>query len=142
MKPSNAAAALVRQFEGLRLVAYLCPANVWTIGYGHTKGVKKGDVCTIAQAEAFLMQDLDEAAAPIRKLVKKPLTQNQFDALCSFILNVGGGNFAASSMLTAINRGDYKGAAAQFGRWVHGGGKRLPGLVMRRAAECDLFTKE
>lgn len=142
MKPSDHAAALVRKFEGLRLTAYLCPANVWTCGYGSTKGVKQGDKWTLAQAESRLLEDLDEAANAIRANVKVTLTQNQFDALSSFVLNVGGGNLKSSTLLRLLNASDYKGAAAQFSRWVHGGGKRLSGLVKRRAAEADLFTKE
>ena len=141
MNPSAAASRIVARFEGLRLEAYLCPAGVWTIGYGHTRSVKKGDRISESQAFAYLLEDLEEAAKPIRMLVKQPLNQNQFDALCSFVLNVGAGNFGKSTLLILLNKGSFKEVAKQFSLWVHGGGKRLPGLVTRRAAEADLFLK-
>lgn len=141
LTPSPACLALVREFEGVQLKAYLCPANIWTLGVGHTGGVKRGDRCTDEQADAWLLADLNEAAESVRALVKVPLTQSQFDALCSFVFNLGARAFAESTLLILLNKGQHKLAAAQFARWVHGGGKRLPGLVRRRAAEADLFLK-
>lgn len=140
--PSPACVELVKRFEGVELKAYLCPANIPTIGYGKTIGVKLGMTCTQQQADDWLMLDLHKAAAAVRAAVKVPLTQNQFDALTSFVFNVGAGNFKTSTLLKLLNARDYKGAAGQFSRWVHANGKRLRGLVIRRAAEADLFSKE
>ena len=141
MTPSAACLAIIRRFEGLELEAYLCPAGIPTIGYGHTKGVKMGDRCTLAQAEAWLVEDAEDAARSVRKLVQVALTQGMFDALVSFVFNLGSGRLRDSTMLKLLNKGDYTKAAGQFALWVHSNGKRLAGLVQRRAAEADLFLK-
>ena len=101
MKASSKALELIKQFEGLRLKAYLCPGGVWTIGYGHTAGVKSGMVITEAQAEEFLLSDIAifEKAINDQNLA---LTQNMFDALVSFTFNVGVGNFKRSTLLCRI----------------------------------------
>lgn len=132
--------ALIKRFEGFAAKAYLCPAGVWTIGYGHTKGVKAGDTCTEAEAEQFLRDDAGSAERPVKSLVRVPLNQNQFDALVSFTFNLGGGNLASSTLLRKLNSADYIGAALEFPRWNKAGGKVLQGLVRRRKAEADLFT--
>lgn len=138
-----AAIALVQHFEGLYFKAYLCPAGVPTIGYGHTAGVKMGQVITQAQAEALLLDDLSEALARVEVLVKVPLNGDQRGALSSFVFNLGAGSLASSTLLRLLNSGDTAGAAGQFGRWVNAtvNGKltQLPGLVARRAAEAALF---
>ncbi len=144
-----AAIDLVKHFEGLRLKAYLCPAGVPTIGYGHTAGVKMGQTITEAQADAFLAADLAAAAADVDRLVKVPLNGDQRGALSSFVFNLGAGNLQASTLLKLLNRGDYEGAAGQFGAWVKATVKdpktgaaskvTLLGLVARRAAEKALF---
>jgi lysozyme len=139
MKPSGACRALVRQFEGCRLQAYLDSAGVPTIGVGHTRSVKMGDRCSQAQADLWLTQDLDDAGAAVASLVKVPLTQDQFDALTSFVFNLGIKRLAESTLLILLNKRDYHGAAAQFSRWVYADGKVLDGLVRRRAAEAKLF---
>jgi lysozyme len=139
MKPSGACRALVRQFEGCRLQAYLCPAGVPTIGVGHTRGVKLGERCSQEQADLWLTQDLDDAGAAVASLVKVPLTQGQFDALTSFVFNLGIRRLAESTLLILLNKRDYHGAAAQFSRWVRSDGQVLDGLVRRRAAEAKLF---
>lgn len=139
MKPSDACRALVRQFEGCKLQAYLCPAGVATLGVGHTRGVKLGDRCSQEQADMWLTQDLEDAGAAVASLVKVPLTQGQFDALTSFVFNLGARRLAESTLLILLNKRDYHGAAAQFARWVHSDGKVLDGLVRRRAAEAKLF---
>lgn len=141
MKPSGAARALIRQFEGCRLQAYLCPAGVPTIGIGHTRGVKLGDRCSQQQADLWLTQDLEDAAATVATLVRVPLTQGQFDALTSFVFNLGARHLAESTLLILLNKGNYKAAADQFSRWVRADDKIQPGLVKRRAAEADLFLK-
>ncbi|MDB9983435.1 lysozyme [Candidatus Pelagibacter sp.] len=133
---------LIKEFEGLELEAYLCPAKVWTIGYGHTKTVRKGMKVTEKQAEALLKKDLERVEKAIETNVKVPLTQNQYDALCSFIYNVGGGAFQKSTLLRLLNAGDYEGAQAQFQRWNKASGVVLKGLVRRRAAERALFISK
>lgn len=139
LKPSGACRALVRQFEGCRLQAYLCPAGIPTIGVGHTAGVKLGDRCTVQQADLWLTHDLEDAGASVASLVRVPLTQGQFDALVSFTFNLGIRRLAESTLLILLNKGNYAGAADQFSRWVYGGPQKLPGLVARRAAEAALF---
>jgi len=130
---------LIKGFEGLRLSAYQDAAGVWTIGYGHTGSVHPGDRITQAQAEALLQKDTAWAQQAVRDQVKVPLTQGQFDALTSFTFNLGAGALAKSTLLRKLNAGDYAGAQAEFGKWVHAGGQVLQGLVRRRAAEAELF---
>lgn len=132
---------LITEYEGLRLQAYKCPADKWTIGYGHTDGVSANDVITEEDALFFLRQDVAETERVVSQYVHVPLTQNQFDALVSFAFNVGVGNFRTSTLLKKINAGDDDGATREFGRWIHAGGKTLPGLVRRREAERVLFLK-
>jgi lysozyme len=130
---------LIKQFEGLRLKAYKCPADVWTIGYGSTGShVREGLVITEAQAEELLRSDLrrfeDFVAANCA-----PATDNQFSALVSFAFNVGEGALKDSTLRRMHLEGDYAGAAEQFKRWSKAGGRELPGLVRRRAAEAQLY---
>jgi spore coat assembly protein SafA len=133
---------LIKGFEGLRLRAYQDSAGVWTIGYGHTAGVRPGDRISQAQAEAFLRHDTGWAQQAVRDKVKVPLTQGQFDALTSFTFNLGAGALHGSTLLRKLNAGNYAGARAEFGKWVHAGGQRLEGLVRRRAAEAALFGSQ
>lgn len=130
---------LIKHFEGLRLSAYTCSAGVLTIGYGTTAGVKEGQVITKDRAEELLLDDVKRFEDQVLRLVKVPLTQGQLDALVSFTYNLGAANLGNSTLLRLLNAGDYKGAAAQFDRWTKAGGKALPGLVKRRAAERALF---
>lgn len=134
---------LLKNLEGLRLQAYQCSAGRWTIGYGHTGGVKAGDVITQAQAEVLLTADLVRFESAVNKLVKAPLNQNQFDALVIFCFNVGFGNdgFGGSTMLKLLNGRDYKGAAGQFTKWCYAAGAICEGLYNRRVKERDLFLK-
>jgi len=141
MNINPAGLKLVKEFEGLRLKAYRCPAGVLTIGYGHTGGVREGQVITEAEAEELLKKDLLIFERGVKNYVKVPLTDNQFSALVSFAYNVGLGAFGKSTLLRKINSRDYNGAAAEFARWNRGGGKILPGLVRRREAEKALFNK-
>ncbi|THD51229.1 lysozyme [Enterobacteriaceae bacterium ML5] len=133
---------LIKHFEGLRLRAYQCSANVWTIGYGHTADVKCGDVITSEQANVFLLQDITESERTVNQQVTTVLTQNQFDALVSFVFNLGSDNFRTSTLLRKLNACDYTCAADELLRWVHAGVKSLPGLVRRREAEKALFMSE
>lgn len=139
MKISDQGLRLIKGHEGLRLESYLCPAGVPTIGYGHTRGVEMGLTCTEAQADAWLLEDLQPAERGVRELVRVPLTQGQYDALVSFVFNLGVGAFTGSRLLGLLNARDYVGAGGEFPRWVHAGKKVLPGLVTRRAAERDMF---
>ena len=130
---------LIKSFEGLRLRAYLCPAKVWTIGYGHTGDVRGGQVITQSQADDLLKQDLRRFEIAVRKLAKVPLTQNQFDALVSFAYNVGEAALSRSTLLRKLNAGDLAGTKLEFAKWNKGGGKVLAGLTRRRADEANLF---
>lgn len=143
MNHSQQACALVREFEGCRLVAYKDSAGILTLGYGHTEGVTENQVCTEEQADAWLDEDLKVADACVNRLVHVKLNQNQFDALVDFVYNVGGGNFQNSSLLKFLNLGQSLMAANEFGKWVHDAhGNVEPGLVRRRAAEKALFLKQ
>ncbi|UJB32647.1 MULTISPECIES: lysozyme [Chromobacterium] len=133
---------LIQQFEGLRLKAYQDAVGVWTIGYGHTgPDVTPGLVISQAQADALLARDLNRFETGVSRLVSVPLNQNQFDALLSFSYNLGLGSLQNSTLLRLLNQRDYAGAAAQFPRWNKAGGKVLPGLTRRRAAEQALFLQ-
>ncbi len=141
MKISLAGIDFIKRWEGLRLSAYRCPAQVWTIGYGHTKTARRGMKITEPIAERLLRQDLEVYEYSVRNLVKVSLSQNQYDALVSFCFNVGRGAFAQSTLLRVLNQGNYQRAAREFHKWVHAGNKVLPGLVSRREAESDMFLK-
>ena len=142
MKISAVGLDLIKEFEKLRLKAYFPTVNdVPTIGYGHTRGVKIGDVCTKEQADKWLLEDVADAEGCIQRLVRQPLNQNMYDALCSFIFNLGCFNFSTSTMLKMINARDYVSAAKQFARWNKQGQVVLNGLVTRRAKEAVLFSQ-
>lgn len=142
MLPSGECYKLIARFEGCRLGAYKCPAGVWTIGYGHTKGVKRGMSITNVQALSYLKSDVLIISTVVAALIKVRVTQNQFDALVSFAFNVGTYNFSESTLLKKINSGLALGSiAAEFGRWVYANGEILTGLVKRREAERELFLR-
>ena len=130
---------IVKEAEGLRLSAYLCPAGIPTIGYGHTKGVKLGDTCTKEQAEKWLENDFFTAKQEVKAVVKVSLRENQLDALASFVFNLGVRKLTQSTLLKKLNAGDYSGAAAEFDKWVFAGKVKLNGLIKRRAKERKLF---
>ena len=140
MQTGNKGIELIKHFEGCELEAYKCPAGVWTIGYGHIKGVKEGMKITEHQAEEMLKSELHEYEGYINDYVTVPLNQNQFDAMVSWVYNLGGGNLKASTLLKVLNAGDYDGVPAQMLRWNKAGGKVLEGLTRRRQAEADLFV--
>lgn len=141
MKTSDNGINLIKKFEGLKTKAYKCPAGVWTIGYGHTSGVLSTDTCTMEQATNYLKQDVKTAENAIEKYVTTALNQNQFDALVSFIYNIGSVAFRKSTMLKFINNGHFPLAAGQFDLWVYSKGEKLEGLIARRKAEKELFLK-
>lgn len=135
---------LICGFEGKRLVAYDDGVGVWTIGFGTTVypngiKVKKGDTCTEAQAKAYMAHDLKKFESAVNNAVKVSLNQNQFDALVSLAYNIGTGAFSKSTLVKKLNANDIRGAADQFDVWVNAGGKRMQGLVNRRAKEKALF---
>lgn len=140
MNISEKGKVLIKSFEGVRLTAYHCSAGVLTIGYGHTGNVKLGQKITQEQADCYLMQDLYKTEQQINKLVRVSLTQNQYDALCSLVFNIGTGAFNKSTLLAKLNKGDYHGASEEFKRWNKVGGIVNAGLVRRRQAEEDLFN--
>lgn len=142
MKISDAGLQLIMSFEGCRLEAYLDAANIWTIGYGHTgSDVHRGLKISDDRAEELLREDLAQAEAAVNKLVTMPLTQGQFDALVSFVFNVGAGAFGRSTLLKRLNADDFPAAVEQFDRWVYADGRKLRGLVSRRKTEAELFGK-
>ena len=139
MNTSPKGIALIKEFEGLRLKAYKCPGGVWTIGYGHTAGVKSGMVITEAQAEEYLKADLIAFERYLNGL-GLALNQNQFDALVSFIYNVGTGNFSNSTLLRKVRANPQDNSIMdEFLRWVYSKGRVLPGLQRRRLAEMKLY---
>lgn len=146
MTPSADAYALIKRHEGLRLHAYRDPVGIWTIGWGHTESVVRGQTISLHQAEALLAHDVGRAAQAVSRLVTVPLNQGMFDALTSFVFNLGEGRLADSTLLILLNGQDYAGAAREFGKWVKGQVKgrkiTLPGLVKRRAEERALFERE
>ena len=134
---------MIRRFEGCRLAAYRCPAGVWTIGYGHTSGVVPGMSITASQAEELLVQDVAVAEGIVNAERISGLRQCQFDALVSFVFNVGGANFRKSTMLAKIKvNADDNGIMDEFLRWVYGGGVVLPGLQKRRLEEMRLYFSQ
>ncbi|MBT9431058.1 lysozyme [Candidatus Sodalis endolongispinus] len=143
MNISQNGVARIKAFEGLKLTAYQCSADKWTIGYGHTNGVKAEEVITLEQADAFLRDDIDAVVERLNALITVPVSQNQFDALCSLAFNIGIEAFATSTLLKKLNEGDYPGAAAEFPKWcratVKGKKESLSGLIERRQEEKALF---
>ena len=142
MRTSQQGIDLIKEFEGFSERVYLCPGGVYTIGYGHTRGVQIGDTCTREKAEEYLRDDLKDTEETIEALIEVPLTQNQFDALVSLVYNIGSGNFYDSTIRRVINckvtdKEEYRRA---WMMWVKSKGKVLKGLVRRREAEYKLFS--
>ena len=135
--------ARIKQFEGFRSTAYVDAAGVWTIGYGSTRHVKQGDTITEPQAERRMIADLEACAGSVENLTHTvDLTDGQRDALIDFAYNLGANALAKSTLLKCVLAGDHDGAAKQFGKWVFAGGKKLPGLVQRRAREAERYLAE
>lgn len=139
MRVSDICFEKIQEFEGLRLTAYKCPAGVWTIGFGHTKGVKMGQTITKAQAETLLRGDLLPCEEYVRGL-NLELTQGQFDALVDFCFNLGTAALQRSTLLQKIRtKADEQTIRGEFAKWVNAGGVRLQGLVKRRTWEADRY---
>ncbi len=154
MKTSKQGRDIIRNYEGVVLHPYICPGGYMTIGVGHmlTKSelhsgkINIGDESVIwqkglthKQADTLLAKDLEEVERQVDAMVSAPLTQGQFDALVSFVFNVGPGAFANSTLRKLVNLRRYSEVPGQFRRWVFAGGKKLPGLAKRREAEIFLW---
>jgi lysozyme len=147
MKMTKAGLDLIKEFEGFRSKAYLCPADVWTIGYGHTSMagppvVKEGMTVSRAEGDRILKTDLKKYEAFVREAIRVELTPSQFSACVSLCYNIGGGAFKKSSVARFCNKRQWKNAADAFALWNKAGGRVLPGLVRRRAAEAALFSSD
>lgn len=139
MEASNGLIEKLKEFEGFRPESYLCPAGVWTIGYGHTSGVKRGDIVTEERAEEYLRSDLEKVYPVVRKC-RDDFNQHQFDALCSFVFNLGVGNFEGSTLYKVLRRDkDSEEVGKQIRRWVYCNGKVLGGLKKRREWEARYY---
>lgn len=143
MKISDKGIELIKRHEGVRLTAYKCPAGVLTIGYGHTgKDVTAGKTISEAEAEKLLRGDLATAESEVNKRLSK-LNQNQYDALVSFVFNIGMGSFRMSTLLRIAQKTPTDPQIRlEFAKWVRGGGVVLPGLVTRRKEEADLYFSQ
>jgi len=145
MKMCDEGLELIKAQEGFRSRAYRDATGVWTIGYGHTSmagppQVREGLEISRAEGENILRRDVGRFAGGVRRLLTRTLSDRQFSALVSFAYNVGLGNFERSSVLRAVNAGDFEAVPRRLALWVKAGGRTLPGLIRRRAAEAALFT--
>jgi lysozyme len=145
MKTPKSAIELIKSFEGIRLEAYLCPANVPTIGYGSTtyqngSKVKLGDSMSPIEAEELLIHEINKFETYVKRILKSKVTENQFGALVSFCFNLGPKNLENSSLLRKVNANPNDATIRdEFMKWVNAGGKKLAGLERRRKAEADLY---
>lgn len=145
-KISKNGLSLIKRWEGLRLNSYTDVAGVWTIGYGHTRTARPNQTITETQAEALLLEDVAWAEEAINTYVTVPLTQNQFDALVSWVFNVGVdwvvmNGFKDATFIKELNKGNYEAVPAGLRLFVNAGGKRVQGLVNRREDEIRLWNK-
>lgn len=132
---------LIKRYEGFRAEPYLCPGGYWTIGYGHVIKSPKDYPYSLTNDEALelLMQDVVRAESAVLRLIRVPLTKGQFDALVSFTFNLGGGALQRSTLRRKVNREEHADVPDELMKWVWAGGKKLKGLVRRRAAEAALY---
>jgi lysozyme len=141
-KISGAGLDLIKRYEGFRENAYLCPAGVWTIGYGSTHGVRPGDRIDENSAEARLRDEVRMYEKAVAHALKVPATQNQFDALVSLAYNIGTSAIVRSSAIKLHNQKQFEKAADAILLWRSANGKVLPGLVRRREEERSLYLRE
>lgn len=132
---STAGHKLIQGFEALRLTAYLDTRGIWTLGWGHINGVKKGDTCSALQADEWFGNDVITAATAVNSNIKILMTQNQFDAMVSLAYNIGAHGFANSDVVKHFNLGDVNGAANAFLNW------HRPNLLGRRLKEKAFFLE-
>jgi lysozyme len=141
MAISSAGLIFIATHEGTKPQAYLDPVGIPTICNGHTRGVKIGQRKTENECQQLLREDASAAGQAIAKCTTARLTQEQYDALVSFTFNVGGAAYCKSTLARKLNAGNCEGAAKEFDKWVMAKGRKLPGLVKRRAAEKAMFLK-
>ena len=139
MRISTVGVDLIKEFEGCKLEAYQCSADVWTIGYGHTRDVEEGDKITQKVADYFLEYDVAMVETHCKRLITVPLKQHQWDAIVSWCYNLGCGNLRASTLLKKINASEIDKVSEQIVRWDKVNGQSLAGLTRRRLAEAALF---
>ncbi|MBL0941587.1 MAG: lysozyme [Alphaproteobacteria bacterium] len=141
LQTSKRGIEMIKQFEGLKLRSYLCPAGYKTIGYGHMKrfAISSDEEITEAQAENLLQDDLLRTEASLRRLIYALLSQNQFDALVSFTFNLGAGALQRSTLRRRVNDQCHDEVPREFRRWIFVGGRRSLGLLRRRNAEIELY---
>jgi|TARA_B100000073_G_scaffold311495_1_gene284609 GH24 family phage-related lysozyme (muramidase) len=142
MQLSKTGIELLKHFEGCELKAYQDSVGVWTIGYGHTKGIYEGLEITQSEAEKMLVDELPEYEGYISDKVVPMLQQHEFDALVCWVYNLGPTNLSSSTMLKKLNAGEFKEVPFQMKRWDKAGGQPLLGLTRRRNAEALLFKGE
>ena len=139
MRTSQEGIDLIKHFEGCETKAYQCSANVWTVGYGHTRGVREGDEITQDKAEYFLLEDLKHFEDYVDRLVEVSLNQDQFDALVAWTFNLGPTNLGESTLLKKLNEGHHDEVPSEMARWNRSNGQILEGLKRRRKAEGLLW---
>ena len=139
MKISEDGLELIKKFEGCETSAYQDSVGVWTIGFGHTKGVEEGQTCSIEDAESMLADEMDEYEGYINNMVKVDLQQHEFDSLVAWVYNLGPTNLSESTMLKVLNGGQFDRVPDEMNRWTRAGGEILEGLVRRRQAESLMF---
>jgi lysozyme len=148
MRCNDAGIAIIKRYEGCSLSVYLDPINICTIGFGSTYGLVGNRLdsshrdITEDEAEYLLKRELRSTENAVARMVKTPLTANQFSAVCCLVYNIGSGRFRSSTMKMKLNRKDFQGAANEFWKWRRAGGQILRGLVRRRAEETRLFVKQ
>ena len=142
MKASYTSYELVKRYEGCRLTPYMDMVGIWTVGYGSTTEVVPGERISQAEAEDRLQEDMEIAEACVNGAVTSTLTQNQFDALCSWVFNLGCKRFRESTMLAKINAGEWDQAAIELRKWDMAGGRHVDGLMRRRRDESKLFESK
>ena len=141
MHASQTAIAIIKKYEGFQWLPYRCPAGYWTVGYGHVLALHEAHLpITHEQAEQLLQQDVRRAERSVNALVTVLLAQPQFDALVSFVFNLGSGAFERSALRRAVNRRAHEDVPAQLMRWVYAGGRKMVGLQRRRAEESMLYA--
>lgn len=133
------AAAIVKSFEGCKLIAYQDIRGIWTIGWGHTKGVYPGQTCTQAQADAWLEEDLQEASYELLQCSPGPFAPGAQDALTSFVFNLGIGNYRSSTLRRYVDNQEWPAVRTELLKWTHSGGVQIAGLLRRREAESALI---
>lgn len=134
------AVAIVKSFEGCRLVAYRDVRGIWTIGWGHTEGVHEGQTCTQSQADAWLYTDLQNASYELLQVSPGPYAPGAQDALTSFVFNLGIGNYRSSTLRRYVDNQEWGAAKTELLKWTHSGGVVIAGLERRRQAEAALIA--